>query len=198
MLAYGIQDAQIVGGPSWLTTEKWDIEAKCENDRRNADETRRMLRNLLEERFSLKAHRGVGERSVYVLTVGRGGPKFKESDKGSTNLHIASNSISMQPGSIAEMTRVLASVLGRPVIDRTGLTGLYDLVLQWEDDVAAKWDDAPAREGGVPRAEVSAAPGNGYGSVFTAVQRQLGLRLESGRAPVDVLVIDHIERPSSN
>jgi len=88
------------------------------------------------------------------------------------------------------MTQLLSAALGRPVIDRTGLSGLYDLSLQW--------DDAPVPEGGVLGLDAPAAPGKDRGSIFTAIQDQLGLRLDPQKAPVEVIVVDRIERPSDN
>lgn len=193
MIAYGVQDSQILGGPSWFAAEKWDIEAKCEDNLHSADETTRMLQNLLEERFSLKIHRDTEQRPVYVLTLAKGGPKFKPSEKNTTNIRPSANSFSIQRGNIAVVTGLLATSVGRPVLDRTGLTGLYDLFVQW--------DDAPVREGGLPGtappARDDSAAGD-RGSIFTAVQDQLGLRLEPQRAPVDVIVVDGMERPSAN
>jgi uncharacterized protein (TIGR03435 family) len=81
-------------------------------------------------------------------------------------------------------------VLGRPVVDRTGLAGTYDFSLQW--------DDAPVKEGGVPGLDVPGTPGVDHGSIFTAIQDQLGLRLEPERAPIEVIVVDRIDRPSPN
>jgi uncharacterized protein (TIGR03435 family) len=88
------------------------------------------------------------------------------------------------------MTQLLSAALGRPVVDRTGLNGLYDLSLQW--------DDAPIPDGGVLDADVHAASGTDRGSIFSAIQEQLGLRLEPQKSPVEVIVIDRIERPSAN
>lgn len=128
---------------------------------------------------------------MYVLTVARNGPKLKSSEPGgSTNVQVGGNSVSVQHGELTRMTQLLATVLGRPVIDRTGLTGLYDFSLQW--------DDAPGREGGVPGLDTPGAPGTEHGSIFTAIQEQLGLRLEPQRAPIDVIVVDRMERPSQN
>ncbi|MBI4908167.1 MAG: TIGR03435 family protein [Acidobacteria bacterium] len=191
MLAYGVQDSQIKGGPGWFTSEKWDIEAKCEEDSASADQTAQMLGSLLEERFGLKVHKETEQRPVYVLSVTSGGPKFKESEKKTTNLRVSSNAISMESGSIARMLPALATALGRPVIDGTHLTGLYDLSL--------RWDDAPVREGGLPGATVQEGPpGGGHGSIFTAVQDQLGLQLKPQRAPIEVIVVDRMVRPSAN
>jgi uncharacterized protein (TIGR03435 family) len=192
MLAYDIQETQITGGPSWFATQKWDIEAKSDDGVEHSDEeTRRMLQNMLEQRFALRIHRAKEQRPVYVLTVAKGGPKFKARDQdGSTNVRITGNSISLESGRLERMTQVLSTALGRPVIDETGLSGLYDFSLQW--------DDAPIRNGGVPGLDGPAARGNDHGSIFTAIQDQLGLRLEPRRAPVEVIVVDQIEKPSEN
>jgi len=191
MLAYDVQEAQIAGGPDWFAKEKWDIEAKSDNPGgHSVEETRRMLQNMLAERFGLRIHRETEQRPAYVLTVGKDGPKFKPAEEGSTNVRVGGNSISLERGNLERMTQLLSSALGKPVIDRTGLTALYDL--------SFKWDDAPVPEGGVTGLDVPAAPGNDHGSIFTAIQDQLGLRLDSQRAPVEVIVVDRIERPSPN
>ncbi len=194
MLAYGVEESQVEGGPGWFATEKWDITAKCDDDHHTADETKHMLQRLLEERFSLKIHRETVPRPVYVLTLAKGGPKFPPSEKAATNIHSGAHSILIDRGSIASMTGVLASAVGRPVIDHTELMGLYDFSLVW--------DDAPVRDGGVPGANGldtrDAAVGNEHGSIFTALEEQLGLRLTASRAPVAVLVVDKMERPGAN
>jgi uncharacterized protein (TIGR03435 family) len=192
MLAYDVQETQIIGGPSWLATEKWDIEARSEEGvAHSVEETRRMLQNMLEERFALRIHRETEQRPVYVLTVAKSGPKFKAREQdGPSNVQITGKSISLERGKLARMTQILSTALGRPVIDQTGLGGLYDLSLQW--------DDAPVPGVDTSGIEVPAAPANDHGSIFTAIQDQLGLRLEPQRAPVEVIVVDRIERPSQN
>ena len=192
MLAYDVQDSQISGGPGWFTTEKWDVEARSDNGAAHtAEETRRMLQTLLSDRFALSIHREMQQRPAYVLTVAKSGPKIQpKTEIGRTNIQVTSNSVHLESGELARLAQVLSTALGRPVLDRTGLTGLYDLLLQW--------DDAPVREGGVPGLDPSVAPGNSFGSIFSAIQEQLGLRLESRQAPVEVVVIDSIERPSPN
>jgi uncharacterized protein (TIGR03435 family) len=150
-----------------------------------------MLQGLLGERFGLRIHRQTEQRPAYILAVGKGGPKFKAAEPDeSTNYRITGNSISLERGDLARMAQILATALGRPVIDRTGLSGHYDLSLQW--------DDAPIGEGGVPGLDAPVAQGDDRGSIFSAIQDQLGLRLVSQRAPVEVIVVDRIERPSQN
>jgi uncharacterized protein (TIGR03435 family) len=194
MLAYDVQDTQIVGGPSWFAVEKWNIQAKSDNDQHSVDETRLMLQHLLAERFALRLHRSTKQLPVYVFTVGKSGPKFKASEGTANNLKVGPNSISIQAGTIARLTGVLATALGRPVLDHTGLTGVYDLSVQW--------DDAPVREGGLPGigdSQPARTPSDSErGSIFTAVPDQLGLGLVAQRAAVEVLVIDQVERPSEN
>jgi uncharacterized protein (TIGR03435 family) len=192
MLAYDVQESQIVGGPDWFATEKWDIQAKTgDGVAYSPGETRQMLQKMLEDRFTLRIHRDTEQRPVYALSVAKGGPKFNASGKdGQTNYRITRNSIGLERGDIARMAQLLSTALGRPVIDQTGLAGPYDLSLQW--------DDAPVPEGGVPGLDTPAIPGNDHGSIFTAIQDQLGLRLESRRAPVEVIVVDRVERPSEN
>jgi len=190
MLAFDVQESQIAGGPAWFDKEKWDIEAKSgdETRRYNDAESRAMLRTLLAERFSLKIHRETRQLPVYILGIAKGGPKFKALDRDrGMNIQITGNSIRLESGEIPRLAQLLSTAVGRPVIDRTGLSQRYDL--------SVTRDDAPVREGGVPGLDTPRAPGDN-GSVFTAVQNQLGLRLDPQRTPVEVIVVDRIERPT--
>lgn len=192
MFAYDAQESQIVNGPKWFAAKKWDMEAKSDSPAAHTvDESRRMLQNMFQERFALKIHRVTAPRPAYVLTVAKSGPKFKAAHADeSTNIRIAGNSLTLQRAELARMTQFLATALGWPVVDRTGLSGSYDLSLQW--------DDEPVRQAGDPAVDALQASGNDHGSIFTAIQEQLGLRLESRRVPVELIVIDRIERPSPN
>jgi uncharacterized protein (TIGR03435 family) len=191
MLAYDVQESRIVGGPPWIGTAKWNIEARTEvGGRFSAPDTQRMLQNLLVERFGLRVHRDTAQLPVYALTMAKSGPKFKASERERTNIRVTGKSINIERGNIAALTQVLASALGRPVIDQTGLTEFYDL--------SVEWDDAPIADGGVFGTATTPAPPYERGSVFTALQEQLGLRLESVRAPVEVIVLEHIATPSSD
>jgi uncharacterized protein (TIGR03435 family) len=192
MLAFDVQESQLIGGPDWLATEKWDIDAKRDDQlRHSVEETRGMVQKLLADRFALRIHRETQQRPAYVLTVAKGGPKFQSvREEKSTDVRVTANSVRLEAGGIDRLALVLATSLGRPVVDQTGLNGRYDLSLDW--------DDAPVAQGGVPGLDTPAPPGNDHGSIFTAVQDQLGLRLEPRRAPVEVIVIDRMERPSAN
>jgi len=140
MLAFGVQETQIVGGPAWLETAKWNIEAKTDDGaQHNVEDTKRMLQNLLVARFGLQVHREIAQRPVYALTATRTRSKLKASERERTNIRVTGKSIDIQRGAIADLAQVLASAVGRPVIDRTGLTELYDFALEW--------DDAPITDG---------------------------------------------------
>lgn len=192
MLAYDVQENQIVGGPAWIATEKWDIEARGDDSvSYSAEETRRMVQTLLEERFALRIHRELQQRPAYILTVAKRGPKFKAPDQfGPINYQVTTNSIRLERGDLARLAQLLSSALGLPVIDRTGLSGHFNLALQW--------DDAPVGGGSLPGVDAASPPGDRNGSIFAAIQDQLGLRLEAQRAAVEVIVVDRFERPSRN
>jgi bla regulator protein BlaR1 len=191
MLAYDVPEAQLAGGPAWLGTAKWNVEARTDDGAQHSiEDTKRMLQNLLVTRFGLQFHRERVQRPIYALMVGKDGPKLTVSQRERTNVRVTGRSLDIQRGNIAVMIQVLASALGRPVIDRTGLGGFYDFRLEW--------DDAPIPDGGAFRSDAPPAATSDHGSIFTALQEQLGLRLESLQGPVDVITIDRIETPSEN
>jgi uncharacterized protein (TIGR03435 family) len=181
MLGFDMQETQIAGGPEWLDSAKWDVEAKSESTQHSVEETRRMLQALLQERFALRSRRETQQRAGYVLSIAKGGAKFKAATEGSTSIRVAVNSIQLERGSIRQLTQALSAALERPVVDSTGLSGTYDLAVQW--------DDAPRGQ---------SVPGRDYGSIFTALQEQLGLRLDPQQIAVDVVVIERMDRPSQN
>jgi len=195
MNAYGVQFSQLAGAPDWLNSETWSVDARAEGNP-TRDQLMLMLRSLLEERFHLKAHHESREMPVYALTVAKNGPKLPAPNPeacttpvpgkpeptappcGRVRISMSPQGVLMEGGTaaISELTRVLAIPLSRPVVDHTGLGGAYDIRLLFTEDAS----DASST------------------GIFTAIQEQLGLRLESVKAPIDVLVIDRIERPTSN
>jgi uncharacterized protein (TIGR03435 family) len=193
--AYGLPDSQILGGPAWIDSIMFDIDAKSDpvvDAQLRAlptEQARRqkqlMVQALMADRFQLKIHQETRQLPVYALVVTTDGPRFKLSkisgttiDTGRTRLHIAGSD-----DTISVLARELAQVLGRVVLNQTGLSGRYDLSLRWTpDDAAALASSSP-----------DAPPG-----IFIAIQEQLGLKLESTKAPVPVLVIDSVEKPSPN
>lgn len=188
--AYNVRE--IINGPGWISTERYDVNAKAEGvpDRIPPEQLRPMLRALLEERFQLKTHTASKEMPVYALVVGKGGPKLTPTT--STNqermLRIFRGQLNSKKTSMATLAQYLSTELGRTVIDKTGLTAEYDLTLNWTPD--------PGRSAGGPDA-VPAADSFGP-TIFTALQEQLGLRLESSKGPGDILVIDSVAKPTEN
>jgi uncharacterized protein (TIGR03435 family) len=198
--AYGLPGTQVLGGPSWLDATMFDIDAKSDpavdaqlhalTSAQARQRKQLMVQALLADRFQLKTHPETRQLPVYALVVANAkvGPKLMPSqaggttiDTGRSRMHIAGSD-----DTIAILARELAQSLGRVVLNHTGLTGRYDITLKWTPD------DAPTPMlNGAP--DPSAPP-----NVFTAIQEQLGLKLESTKGPVPVLVIDHIEMPSEN
>ncbi|HXS75859.1 MAG TPA: TIGR03435 family protein [Terracidiphilus sp.] len=178
---------QIVGYPSWVSTEHFDIQAKMDtataaaydslNGQQGTDQWHSFMRQILEERFGMKYHREQRELPVYNLVIARQGVKLKESTstKGGSR-SVGPGRLTAARYSMSELAFSLSGTVDRIVIDKTGLTGAYDFALTWSPD------NSP-----------DAGP-----SIFTALQEQLGLKLESAKAPIDVVVIDHLERPSEN
>jgi uncharacterized protein (TIGR03435 family) len=230
--AFGVEDDYIIGAPSWVNTNRYDVEAKVapedapKLDKLNAEDRRAMLIPILVERFHLKYHHETRERSTYALVVAKGGPKLVKGEpdppggakpaEGEPNPPYAAGRnhpedptkehyrIMTVPGRIEadsmpmdvladQLTRL--QLLGRTVVDKTGLTGNYNFTLQWTPDSAPPSVMGSAASG-LAHAEnaTDAAPL----SLFTAIEEQLGLKLESEKDSVDVIVIDHIDPPSPN
>jgi uncharacterized protein (TIGR03435 family) len=202
--AWDVRDFQISGGPGWLDTEGYDIEAKGDGPGVPEDEMRKMpeaqrnrmeqefllrVRTLLADRFQLKVHRETKELPVYALIVAKGGPKIHpatedgspggglRTSRGSAGVEITGKKVLL-----ASLVRRLSDQVSRTVLDKTGLKGSYDFKLTF----------APDRGPGQP-------PGDSDGpSIFTAVQEQLGLKLDAQKGPVEVLVIDSVQKASAN
>jgi uncharacterized protein (TIGR03435 family) len=201
--AYGVPGPQLLGGPDWLATQKFDIDAKVDdqtaermdklpNEQRNLL-MHQLVQQLLADRFKLAVHWEHKELPVYALVVEKTSPGLhpaKDPDKdsrSSTNGTLTDQGVTMTD--LAEqMTQILNRELGRIVVDKTALQGKYDLTLTWSPDNHS----ANFTNGSVD----NAAPLGP--SIFTAVKEQLGLKLESTKSSVEVLVIDHIEAPSEN
>jgi uncharacterized protein (TIGR03435 family) len=182
-LAYDVRNHQISGGPSWMDSLKFAVEAKPDDatplpSGSFTPASRAMVRSLLEDRFKLALHRETREQSIYYLELARGGSRLKPAEK-EAGVGMGPNRISSDGAPVATLAAMLAAVLGRSVLDRTGLKGLYEFGLEWTPD------DTPA--------DLATGP-----SLFTAIQEQLGLRLGSAKGPVEVLVIDHAEKPDAN
>ena len=187
--AYKIQQYQ-VAGPSAIGSWRFDVAAKIP-DGAPEQQVPQMFQALLNERFKLAFHRETRVLPVYTLRVANGGPKLRmaesasgiQSDSNSTGWHVNAKA------SLLSFAEFLSLRLDRPVLDGTGLSGVFEIKADWAPDPIAQ-PAAPGKE---------AAPDSALGpSIFTALQEQLGLRLESARGPVDVLVVDHVEMPTEN
>jgi bla regulator protein BlaR1 len=217
--AFSVNDDQIAGEPAWAGSSRFDVDAKVDSADVPAmkdltfDQRRQMIRSLLADRFALKTHEESKELPVFALLIAKGGVKLHQAKPGDTYpnglkgpdgqhggagmmMFNASGQITAQGVPMSDLTRLLSQQTGRTVIDKTGLTGNYDFTLQ-----------LPPRKGPMPTPPApgsgSAAGGDDSGddagpSIFTAVQEQLGLKLESQKAPLPLIVIDHIEQPSAN
>lgn len=199
MEAYAVEAFQISGGPGWIATDRWDIEAKTEGVQGGLSGAQHasMLLALLEDRFQLKVHRETREGSVYNLVLGKTGSKLTPSTEPKTEIRGGFGVLTYKRIGIASFTVALSRALGRTVIDRTGLTGQYDFKLQWTPDTN---QGGPESLGLPPDPNyVPPQPADPNGpSIFTAIQEQLGLRLEPAKGPVEFVVIDSAEKPSAN
>jgi bla regulator protein blaR1 len=203
--AYNVQDFQISGGPGWFRTDRYDIAAKPERpegppDFRQAtaaqqkrlwEQVRERTRALLAERFQLSVHRETGERPVYTLVLAKNGHKLQES-KEDDGINRNRGVITGKGAPMEMFAKVLSGTLVRPVLDRTGLTGKYDFKLEWTEDSGGM------KEKGGEISTDANPPDLSGPSIFSAIQDQLGLKLESGRGPVEILAIDRAEKPSAN
>jgi bla regulator protein BlaR1 len=199
--AYGVFAYQISGGPAWIGTERWDIEAKTDavQGQLPPAQSGALLRALIEDRFQLKARLENKEIPVYELVVTKNGSKLKPNPedpaKAKRSAMLGNGTGTFTNSSMAVLAARLSQQLGRPVIDRTDLKGGYDFTLEW---TPASGEGGAELLGLPPRAEPPAAGESNGPSIFTALQDQLGLKLESTKGPADILVIDHVERPSEN
>ena len=193
--AWQVQAREIVGGPGWMATDKWDIEAKPDMPGMPShDQLNEMIRKLLADRFALRLHEEKREMAAYVLTVGKDGPKLTKSADASVLGGFTMGPLGvMHAGgaSMGDFTHVLqGDILDRPVVDKTGLEGRWDFTLQWMPD--------DTQFAGMKVPGPAADDADTLPPLFTAIQEQLGLKLEPQRADVPVLVIDHVDHPSPN
>jgi len=209
---YQLDPDQILGEPGWAKTAGFDIDAKVAGEDVAAlkqitfDQRRQMFQEILADRFKLAVHHETKELPVYVLSPAKGGPKLTESkvDTSATGdtpkggpgrFMVNRGNITGQRTSMTFLATVLSRQLGRTVVDKTGLTAGYDFTLTWAPDEGAA-GAGPPHDGASSATPDASAPSGP--SIFTALQEQLGLKLESVKAPVDVIVIDHVEKPAEN
>jgi uncharacterized protein (TIGR03435 family) len=223
--AYAVQSFQIVGGPAWSDSDRYELDAKAAGNASRA-QVFLMLQSLLEDRFQLRIHRETRELPVFALVAARSGLKLpppkagaceepsSESPSewaggrmqppgqgqpsmlrcGTIRIGLEPSGARMQGGKIPmpELVRALSMVLGRTVVDKTGFPGLFDVQLDFVPDETTPALPPPPPDAG------SASLDSRIPSILSAVQEQLGLRIEAIKGPVEVIVIDHLERPSAN
>ncbi len=213
--AYSVKEDQISGGPGWANSSRFDIDAKVAGSdvpdlqKMKNEDRGLLLQPLLADRFKLTIHHETKILPIYELVVAKGGPKLKEATAGDTYSDgikgpdgvSRAGMMMMRPGQltaqgipVVSLVNQLSQQLHRTVVDKTGLTGKYDLTLQWTDDHSDSMfkvaDGAPQRS--------EPAPDPSGPSIFTALQEQLGLKLQSTKGPVETIVIDHVEMPTEN
>jgi uncharacterized protein (TIGR03435 family) len=187
MFAYSIDKHQVVNAPAWADTERFDIEGTTDTlGEPNLHQQQEMLQKLLTDRFRIKFHREKREIPVYAIKIAKGGPKLKvpanpdakagqEADSHGTEV-----TVTITTGTMADFILGMQFFFDRPLVDQTGISGRHDFTLRYTHDEANATDP-------------NAPPG-----LFTAIQEQLGLKLDAVKAPVDVFVIDRVEAPSAN
>jgi len=210
--AWGLQAFQIVGGPDWINNDRWDIVAKAEGNPQGP-QMLAMVQNLLADRFKLVVHRETRDMPIYALVlakpdrtlgpklhassidcqkemtaaIARGGGAPPRDGKVLCGIRTVNGHLEMNAVPMTNFARNISPIAGRSVVDKTGLTGGFDGELTWTPDASlgTPQDDGPP-------------PANDGPSLFTAIQEQLGLKLDARRGPVEVLVIDSVERPTED
>jgi uncharacterized protein (TIGR03435 family) len=199
-VAYNVKEFQILGAPSWAKSDRYDVDARAEGDA-TIDQMRPMLQSLLTDRFRLTLRRETRQVPVYELVPFRNGLKIAPTKEGGcispdqakpfAPLNICGGwrqgwgrleFIEAVAVPMAKLIELLSDKVGRPVLDKTGFTEPFNFRLEFEPNIL--------------NADTPVVPNSSGVSIFTAVEEQLGLKLESTRGPVDVLVIDHVERPT--
>jgi uncharacterized protein (TIGR03435 family) len=192
MAAYQVQDFQVSGGPKWLESERYNIDAKAAGPA-DDDQLMLMLQTLLAERFQLAFHRETRPAQGYAMVLAKGGLKLKPNEtEGDYSAHTTRNSVTAVHMSMADLAGVVASRLGVPVADATSVPGAFDITLQW---TLEEERPKPSAASSQPVAPQNAASGP---SLPEVLQEQLGLKLEPRKVSIQVLVIDRAGKPSEN
>jgi uncharacterized protein (TIGR03435 family) len=183
--AYNVLLSQVKGGPDWIDSDPYYFDARADNSDAGPEQIRVMLRTLLTDRFKLAVHRETQTAQAYTLTVGKNGSKLQDAKDGRKGLINWTGpgqvTFTENPGLEGGLIGILSFLLSAPVLDETGLKGSYNFSL----DFTNPRDPRPRQADSPP-------------DLFTAVQEQLGLKLEAKKGPVEVVVIDHMERPTAN
>ncbi len=190
--AFGLHEQEIMGGPKWLETQKFDIVGDPETQTRpSSKDFKEMVQNLLTDRFHLTAHHETRDLSVLEIVQLKSGSKLTKSTRPPNGIPVVAYSpgwLTVGNSTIADLATFLQRfATDRPVVDQTGITGKYDLTLRWIPD------ESPSGESRQGDESNNSLPG-----LYTAIQEQLGLKLQADKRPAQVFVIDHIDLPSEN
>ncbi|HWB95088.1 MAG TPA: TIGR03435 family protein [Bryobacteraceae bacterium] len=197
MTAYNVQGFRIIGGPAWVASKRWDVQAKP-SQMALPEQVRPMLRILLEQRFELRAHSEKRTIPVYELVNDPSGSKVPAVTDSEVEpvVHVATGSIELTNAKSATFASQLSYALAKPVIDKTGLSGQFDFRLSWTPEPGE--DGGPTTAGLPPSIQEQSVSTQDRPSIFTAIRDQLGLRLKTGHGAVDVVVIDGVSMPAAN
>jgi uncharacterized protein (TIGR03435 family) len=195
MFAYGVHQLQVVGGPEWVKTEKFDLLIQPNMPGRPSTvQMRSIVRKLLADRFKLVLHHGQKELPVYGIVAAKGGPKMTPTTAEAVATNTATvgfrdGEMMVKNASMSEFASLMQRYVGldRPIVDHTGISGKYDFKLSWAPD-SSQMNGSPS----------AATAGDARPDLFTAIQEELGLKLQPLKEPADVVVIDGVEQPSEN
>ena len=180
-MAFDVDEDAVAGGPAWVASDSYDINAKISAPKWTPDELRHMMQSLLADRFQLAVHREQRQIPGYILMTAKGGARMTAAKPGAddSDFNSGSNTLKATNVTMASFARSLSRIreISKLVVDRTGLTGGFDFAMEWSPTQIDS-DDHPG--------------------IFTAIQEQLGLKLEGAKVPVEAVVIDRAEKPSDN
>ena len=198
-MGYSLHNKQLVGGPDWMTADHYDLDVLPDHDGLpSIDQSRAIVRKILADRFALKFHEDTKDLSVYVLSTVKTGPKFSKSASDPNSppglFFRGPGKMTVQNATMEEFAKVIQSILDRPVVDQTGLKDRYDFQLNWA------WDESqfPGRTPPPTSGDNNATDANALPGLFTAIQEQLGLKMDATKAPAKVLVVESVQKPSEN
>lgn len=208
-IAYHLRADQMIGANGWVMEDQWSIEAKTADGVVDPPSTTPAymgvpepmalrLQALLADRFALKTHRETLEKQVYALTIAKGGSKLRAVDSTTSAIRAGGGQIVSSAMSIDQLVGLLNRLMDAPVVDKTGLTAYYHVQLSFDPASTPRQLGVPTLSPSNPDSADAMAPSSTEPSIFTALQEQLGLKLESAKEPVEVLVIDSAQRPSPN
>ena len=193
-VGWDLRDFAISGGPSWLDGRRWDIEATPGGEMARI---RPMIQNMLADRFGLMVHRQLHEGRVYELVVTKPG-RLMDAQPGQSQFTVGLASMTARGMGMGQLAETLSGLLRLPVIDKTGLMGIYDFDLAWTPDGTEALPSKPGVDPAAIQAALAAAAENSGPSLYTELQSKLGLKLQSGKGPVSGIVVDSAHLPTEN